>query len=696
MCASEDKAFSFKFETEDNSNFSSYQQDEEQSDINQVGELIPIKTAEGGHTSVYLRTGNRLLFCSGKYFYIEHTIAQTDHQKEHTGIVCTCHTCGVKIKGSLKVSSNFICHLKNKHPEVYQEFLRQKADFSAPYVRSWKKINSHRVNPYLPTTPLLNNFIQNNEKQEQFQQSVLRFLLATNQTFDVVENPSFLKLFEFSEVPRQMHAAEYYEKLVAEACEYKKLELCQTFNDGSVFVCNTIDTWTYNSSKFLAISSHWIDEHFQRQSAFVACRRLSMEEDCEEVQNKVFAHFGFVSTTITACPTHNIHNMTEDFIIFGLSKEVLAERGKNLQEEMIYQLNFLPISNKNAMQLEILKLHKIWVRNFVSKLNNDMKLVHRTVIEKCCHIWSSWHCKDFKEFFNSLFGEPLSKPQIFSSTSIYTAIKQLVANKNKLEQLCRLINKPCFSLEEIGYLEELLDVFEPLNAVFVFLDLPQNHYYGCFLPSLVTLKWKLTRLYNSKKLFRLQDTLKLLKEEILHEFKDYYDLSESKSEAVIAALTYPPVKTRFLMGLKDNINCLSFQPRTVLLKYGKDYHQHHEDQPNSNNKMSVCQGQMSMEHSANGSDFFDFGDTTETVDDEANLPHTLRLEIDTYLADAGSTLISLQKYPTIRRMFYRFNTCIPSPTSVYRIFPVHDILQSSLRFDSNEHFENSLFYKYYH
>lgn len=52
----------------------SYQQDEEQSDSSQLGELTPIKTAEGNQISVYLRTGNRLLFCSGKYFYIEHTV----------------------------------------------------------------------------------------------------------------------------------------------------------------------------------------------------------------------------------------------------------------------------------------------------------------------------------------------------------------------------------------------------------------------------------------------------------------------------------------------------------------------------------------------------------------------------------------------------------------------------------------------
>lgn len=159
------------------------------------------------------------------------------------------------------------------------------------------------------------------------------------------------------------------------------------------------------------------------------------------------------------------------------------------------------------------------------------------------------------------------------------------------------------------YLEELVDIFEPLNAAFEFLDMPQNHYYGCFLPTLVTLKWKLTRLLNSKKLKHLQDLLTILKEELLKEFKSYYDLNETKSEAIIAAITYPPVKTRFLMGLQDSVTCFNFQPRNLLLKYGKEYHINGDNQTDS--KAFLNTHQSPMNSLATASDFFDFGDTTE-------------------------------------------------------------------------------------
>ncbi|XP_075169021.1 uncharacterized protein LOC142241154 [Haematobia irritans] len=695
MCTNEDTSSSFhvKYECEDSNFSSSYQQDEEPYD-SQVGELTPIKTSDGSPSSIYLRHGNRLLFCSGKYFYIDHTTAHTEHQKEHTGIVCTCHTCGVKIKGSLKVSSNFICHLKNKHPEVYHEFLKHKTDNGLSFGRVSKKIYQQRYSPYSPMANV--NVAQSNEKQEKFDQKVLQFLLATNQSFDVVENPNFLKLFEFVDSSLQIRNADYYERYVYNASEFKKQELCHMFNMTRIFMCNTFDLWSYKDATYIAISCHWIDDHFQRQTAFITCKRSFVHDDFKEVQANIFARFGLASAAVTATPAHNIQNFTEEFLLFGLSKESLVGKDNSLLEAMAGNLKFLSPNNENTIQLDILKLNKIWGRNFVSKLNDNLKVIHASVMDKCCSIWGNFESKEFKATFDTILNEPLVRPQMFSFSSIYESIKHIIANKDKLEQICHYLDKPSFSSQEIAYLEELLDIFEPLNAAFLFLDLPQNHYYGCVLPTLVTLKWKLTRLHNNNKLILLQETLALLKEELLKEFKDYYDLSDNKSEAILAALTYPPVKTRFLMGLKDNMNCLSFQPRNVLLKHGKDYHHQLEDQKPDINNPYALNGHMSKVYSTQSSEFFDFGDNTETVSEDTNLPHTLRLEIDTYLADADCTLLSLLKYPTLRRMFYRFNTCIPSPSSVLRMFPVEKILEKSSRLVSNELFENSLFFNYYY
>lgn len=189
------------------------------------------------------------------------------------------------------------------------------------------------------------------------------------------------------------------------------------------------------------------------------------------------------------------------------------------------------------------------------------------------------------------------------------ALKQLILNKTQLPAICSFLQKPNFENEEILYLEELLDIFEPLHAAIEFLDMPQNHFYGCFLPTLVTLKWKLTRLFNSNKLKFLQNLLLILKDQLLNEFKSYYELNDIKADAILAAITYPPVKTRFLKGLQDTVLHFNFQARNVLLKYAKDYHII-EDTPNDNNLQQNNQ-QMVVNSVTTASDFFDFGDGTE-------------------------------------------------------------------------------------
>ncbi|XP_065369525.1 uncharacterized protein LOC135961833 [Calliphora vicina] len=696
----------------DDSNFSSYYQDykdDEQSDPSyaneSLGVLTTIKTPHGDNISVYLRLGNRILFCSGKYFYIEHTTAQTDHQKEYTGIVSTCHTCGVRIKGSLKVSSNFICHLKARHPEVYQEFLKQKQESGTGtrIKKSDKLYGGHRTSPYPANNHLVGNILQHQETQEQFQRNILQFLVATNQSLSLVEDVNFLKLFEFMDFPVQLKTAACYEQIIKDDCKYKQLELANFFNHSKVFVCLTSDVWSYGECKYLTLACHWIDEQYQRQTALLACKRSSSqgEQSLQTLKNDVLLPYGFQKECIVNTVTGNIQNYTTDFVEFGIQKEVLCIDSRGTTEDCTFlkqmqeNLKLLHISNEdeiNVVHLDVLRLNEIWIKDFTKYLDEDTKNLHRTCMEKCCTIWQVSHSKQFKKSFETILNVPVTPPNLFSLTSLYSSLKQLLLNKLQLSDICCFLKKPSFSPAELHYLEELVDVFEPLHAAFEFLDTPQNHFYGCFLPTLVTLKWKLTRLFNSKKLKYLQDLLTKLKQQLLTEFKSYYELNDTKSEAIVAAITYPPVKTRFLMGLQDSVLCFNFQARNLLLKYGKDYHIVEENQ--TDNQAVLNNQQYSMDNITTATDFFDFGDGTEKSAEDSQLPNSLKLEIDAYLADIDNTLMSLQKYPTIKRLFFRYNTCIPSPSIVLRLFPLHNILRNSLLTAStHEQFENSIFYQ---
>lgn len=339
--------------------------------------------------------------------------AYTEHQKEYTGIVSTCLTCGVKIKGSLKVSSNFICHLKARHPEVYQEFLKQKEE-SGPGTRIRKTDKFHGINrssPYPPPNrpiiatppmgtppmaiaPIIGNILPQPDTQVQFQRNVLKFLIATNQSLSLVEDPSFHKLFEFMGFPTQFKSPEYYAQIIKDDCKYKQLELANFFNQNGIYVCLSTDIWSYGECKYLALVAHWIDEQYQRKTSLLACIRSDIhnnEKTLQTLQNEVWLRYGFKRDSIVNKVIENIQNYSLDFKEFGIRQNVLCMDSWELTEDgtllkhMQENLKLLQLNDENdinVQQLDILKLNKMWSIGFMEHLDEETKQLHLGCMEK--------------------------------------------------------------------------------------------------------------------------------------------------------------------------------------------------------------------------------------------------------------------------------------------------------------------------
>jgi len=61
-------------------------------------------------------------------------------------------------------------------------------------------------------------------------------------------------------------------------------------------------------------------------------------------------------------------------------------------------------------------------------------------------------------------------------------------------------------------------------------------------------------------------------------------------------------------------------------------------------------------------DFFDFMQEPNSSHDSVNS------EVDTFFSDPRRELSSLQKYPTVKRLFLQYNTPLPSSAPVERLF----------------------------
>lgn len=310
---------------------------------------------------------------------------ETDHQKEHTGIVATCSTCGVQIRGSLRVSSNFISHLKRHHPQLYQDFLKQKEFSHGAATR--KSSTSQRTSPYPPKGQITGNILKPDNK-DKFQHNVLQFLIATNQPLSLVDDVYFLRLFGFNSNSRK---SSQYAEMITDECKYKQLELANFFSNSKQFIGLTADAWTFGNCKYIAVSSHWIDEHYQRQSALLACVRspIKVGKNLDAMLSDIMLRFGLCKDYIVRIVTQNIQNYTLDLMEAGVHREVLSFDYFNQRNDLpdLKQENFelLHIENNTELdfyQLDFLELIKIWSSGLTTHIDEETKHVHRNIMEK--------------------------------------------------------------------------------------------------------------------------------------------------------------------------------------------------------------------------------------------------------------------------------------------------------------------------
>uniref|UniRef100_A0A1I8NJF1 Uncharacterized protein n=1 Tax=Musca domestica TaxID=7370 RepID=A0A1I8NJF1_MUSDO len=88
------------------------------------------------------------------------------------GVIAICQVCQKHVKGSIKVSSNFILHMRSKHPKKYAEFKAKK--------------NENR---------------QKTGRKSALSEDVLNFLCDTCSPLSLIESKSFLKLFPGKKMP---------------------------------------------------------------------------------------------------------------------------------------------------------------------------------------------------------------------------------------------------------------------------------------------------------------------------------------------------------------------------------------------------------------------------------------------------------------------------------------------------------------
>lgn len=218
----------------------------------------------------------------------------SNYLKKMGGILAECKTCGEKVKGSIHVSSNFIRHLRIKHPINYDQYNKQKKDY----------------------------YMENSKKD--FDQRILMFLASTYRPLSVVENPEFQNLFRGFGVKFKSRRGighlldENHADWMSKTTEkLKEVQYC----------CTAADIWSTRHRSFFGYTCHYIEPiSFQRKHIALACRRFTgshIYEKIAEIINNIHKEFELDNSKIILSITDNGSNFCKAFKEYGISGNII-------------------------------------------------------------------------------------------------------------------------------------------------------------------------------------------------------------------------------------------------------------------------------------------------------------------------------------------------------------------------------------
>lgn len=227
------------------------------------------------------------------------------------GVIAKCRVCQKEVKGSLRVTSNFILHLRTKHPKKYAEFIKEK--------EVTKNIAG---------------------RKSEFSENILNFLCDTCSSFNLIENKSFLKLFPGKKMPSRRSIT----RLLADSNQKQILKLSMALENVQ-YVCTTADLWSGGKRSFLGYTCHWLDhDSLQRKSVALACRRFKGTHSFVRVGDMIChinKQYNLPVGKIVCTITDNGSNFVKAFKEFGvnLGKSHLYESTEMLNHGFVLEVD---------------------------------------------------------------------------------------------------------------------------------------------------------------------------------------------------------------------------------------------------------------------------------------------------------------------------------------------------------------------
>ena len=215
-------------------------------------------------------------------------------------------------------------------------------------------------------------------------------------------------------------------------------------------------------------------------------------------------------------------------------------------------------------------------------------------------------------------------------------LKKLNASNDQLHTLMNKLQMSKFTKDELLFAQEYVKILGPIATA---LDLIQgdNVTLGHVLPMIVNTKKALTS--QSKDLKICQPLLNSALDGIEKRFDSLFD----DRTHLLASLSHPEFKTRFIVGQEEKEKAVKLLKAEV-----------------SSMSSNVSEGaNKEKEKTVENKSLFFFEDEETTQDED---------EVQSFLRSQDRKLLSLKAFPTIERIFRKYNTILPSSACCERLF----------------------------
>ncbi|KAJ8263797.1 hypothetical protein GJAV_G00141380 [Gymnothorax javanicus] len=631
-------------------------------------------------------------------------------------ITVQCRLCKPREKflsTSKSSTSNLKKHLVRKHSSGSGQFLEAgpSGSGSRPVEAGWQNGSSLEwlgepvaeisceVDEERPVKQAKSSSYMMKPSQRKLNALVFGFIIDTLQPFSVLETPSFLRLLDGLQTSRGLLTPRALQGKVCWAMHCMTEAIRSQLKEAHS-VCTTADLWRAGGRGYMAVTCHWLQEaSLERKSAALACPVLQAPPTCHALVSKlreVHAQFDLtdkVGYVVTDSGTQ-FFPVFGDFGFYGdgegfdgqLEVKGLAvgdggvafEDVSDLLQSDVKELQFLLPAHRRCPAHELSRLVQEEVlRVFSSAPCSEL---YRGAMAKCHALWRDSHQSgSAPPCLEDLGSLPLRVPRASLWSTEYHAVRKLLSLDGQvlgagpgqgagpvLEAGPTLWAEP-LSPQERLFLQEYAKVLQPLAYAFDFLQSGKKCMLGYLLPTLRTLRAKLSE---SRPLVRfcapLIDTL-------LTGIDSRFSQVLASRDAKMAAVTVPKLKLWWL-ALEERE-----EARAMLLQDAAAEEQQQESRSSDSTSDSDSEAQ-----------FFGF------VREECEVRSTAEVEVLNYLQDSDKALSSLNKYPTIRRLFLKYNTPLPAGgASVQRLFSHNGhVLTLQHSAITEEYFESVLLLRY--